>query len=245
MTKFNVFLSFILLFLIMNCTTLVNAEVSVERFGGVNRYDTAIKIARAGWTESQNVILTFGGDYPDSLSAVPLAKKYNAPILITQKYTLSSDVTQCLKDLKVSNVIIVGGTGVVSTSIETTLKNMGISVDRIAGKDRYATSLEVAKRLVDDYTISDKDVYVVLGDNFPDALSIASVAAEKQRPILLISKNNIPPTVLSFIKDQCVKPNIYIIGGVGVISESAFNILKTTNYNTITRISGRNRYETN
>ena len=245
MTKFKAFCTVILLILIMNCTTLVKAEVLVERFGGVDRYDTSIKIARAGWTVSPNVVLTFGGDFPDSLSAVPLAKKYNAPILLTKKSELSSEITQCLKDLKVSNVIIVGGNGVVSTNIETTLKTMGISVNRIAGKDRYSTSLEVAKRLVSDYTISNKDIYLVSGDNFPDALSITSVAAKKQRPILLINKNYIPTAVQSFLKNKCVKPNIYIIGGTGVISENTLNTLKTTTPNNVTRISGPNRYSTN
>jgi putative cell wall-binding protein len=54
------------------------------------------------------------------------------------------------------------GTGVVSTSIETTLKNMGISVDKIARKDRYATSLEVAKRLVDEFKRGHPTNYPIL-----------------------------------------------------------------------------------
>lgn len=246
MKKLKGLLTVILLGLIMNCTTfIVKADVLVERFGGDDRYDTAIKIARAGWTESSNIILTYGGDFPDSISAVPLAKKYDAPILLTKKDSLSSQLIQCIEDLKVSNALIVGGTGVVSINVENTLKTMGITVQRIAGSDRYNTSLEVAKLLVDDYTIPDKDIYVVSGKDFPDALSIAPVAAAKQRPILLVSNKSISPNIESFIRNKCVKPNIYVIGGTGVISENIVSILKATNYNTISRISGINRYETN
>lgn len=232
--------------LIMNSAAFtVKADISVERFGGVDRYDTAIKIARAGWTEAPIVVLTFGGNFPDALSAVPLAKKYKAPILLTKKDSLSSELTKCLKDLKVSKAIIVGGTGVVSSNVESTLKTMGISVERIAGGNRYNTSLEVAKRLVNDYSIPQKDIYVVSGDGFPDALSLAPVAAERQRPILLVGKDYISPEIESFIRNKCVKPNIYVIGGTGVISERILKLLKTTNNNSVTRINGANRYETN
>jgi hypothetical protein len=48
MKTFKALFTVILLFLIINSTTLVKAEVLVERYGGVDRYDTAIKIARAG-----------------------------------------------------------------------------------------------------------------------------------------------------------------------------------------------------
>lgn len=223
----------------------VEAASSVERLGGDNRYDTAVKIAKAGWKKSDYAVIASGGNFPDALSSVPLAKKYDAPILLTEEGSLNKEVAQCLKDLKVSNVFIVGGVGVVSANIEAELKAMNINVQRIAGDDRYSTSIEIAKNLGIDYSTPNKDLYVVSGENFPDALSIAAVSAKNQRPIILVEKDKITANVENFIKNQSVNPNIYVVGGSGVIKESVFNKLTTFTDNTTKRISGSDRYETN
>ncbi|MFP3361692.1 cell wall-binding repeat-containing protein, partial [Planococcus sp. SIMBA_143] len=78
--------------------------------------------------------------FPDALAAAPLAYYYNAPILLTEKKKLSKVTEAALTFLQVENVTIVGGKGAVSTSIENYLEDeLGIEVDRVAGKDRYET----------------------------------------------------------------------------------------------------------
>ncbi|KJR45615.1 N-acetylmuramoyl-L-alanine amidase [Desulfosporosinus sp. I2] len=52
---------------------------------GFDRFETASKIAKSGWTQSDYAILAYGGNYPDALSSAPLAKKYNAPILLNDR----------------------------------------------------------------------------------------------------------------------------------------------------------------
>lgn len=246
MKKIKLLLSTIFLFVMVIILPVeVQAAVSIERFGGNDRYDTALKIARAGWSKSDYAVIANGRNFPDALSSVPLAQKYDAPILLTEKDTLSTEIIQCLKDLNVSNIFIVGGTGVVSDNVENELKNMNVKVQRISGGDRYATSIEIAKNLGIDYSVPNKDLYIASGENFPDALSIAAVSARNQRPIILVGKEAILDNVESFIKSQCVNPNIYVIGGTGAISDSAFNRLTSFTNNKVTRISGSNRYDTN
>lgn len=72
--------------------TMTEASIaSVVRLAGSNRFETAVAIARAGWTDgADNVVLVYAFDFPDALAAVPLAKKLNAPILLTSKTELSS-----------------------------------------------------------------------------------------------------------------------------------------------------------
>ena len=81
------------------------------------------------------------------MSAAPLAKKYEAPILLTGKDILNPYTSVELNRLNVKNVFIIGGKGVVSQSIEDSLKARGIKVTRIGGADRYETGVQVAQKL--------------------------------------------------------------------------------------------------
>lgn len=59
-----------------------------SRYGGDDRVQTSIQISRAGWDTSQVVFLATSEDYPDALTAAPLAQKYHAPILLTPSHTV-------------------------------------------------------------------------------------------------------------------------------------------------------------
>jgi putative cell wall-binding protein len=84
-----------------------------------------------------------------------------------------------------------------------------------------------------------QEAFVVTGDNYPDALSIASYAGNKQMPILLTDKNKLNDKISSYIRSKGITKT-YVIGGTGVISDNVFNSLPNAE-----RISGSNRYETN
>jgi hypothetical protein len=133
----------------------------------------------------------------------------------------------------VKSVIIIGGTGVISSVTEQSIKNMGIEVSRIAGNDRYETSIKIAQ------SMGQFDQAVVAsGETFPDALSIAPIAAMKGIPILLTPKDNLPESVKEYLL-KTVK-STYVVGGTGVVSEDVFELLPSPK-----RLSGVNRYETN
>lgn len=65
--------------------TFANTSPTITRLAGFDRFETASKIAKSGWTQSDYAILAYGGNYPDALSSAPLAKKYNAPILLNDR----------------------------------------------------------------------------------------------------------------------------------------------------------------
>jgi putative cell wall-binding protein len=59
--------------------------------GGSDRYQTSVLIAQKGWPNgSDNVILAYGGNYPDALAGNALAGALNAPILLTQTAAVPS-----------------------------------------------------------------------------------------------------------------------------------------------------------
>lgn len=212
------------------------ALAETARLGGANRYETSVAVSKSGWTSSKYVILANGESYADALCAAPLAKKLDAPILLTPKNTLDSSVKSEIARLKATDVIEMGGTGVISSSVENQLKGMSVKVERIGGSDRYQTSIYAAEKLG-----SIKDVVIASGEGYADALSIAPVAAAKGYPILLTSKNSVPKSVQNYIdKNKASIEKSYIIGGEGVISgKSAAGIGSST------RIYGSDRYETN
>jgi putative cell wall-binding protein len=78
-------------------------NLTTQRLGGADRYQTAVAISQAGWQTSANVILAGGANnnLVDSLSAAPLAKLLNAPILITESGRLTSSTADELKRLGV------------------------------------------------------------------------------------------------------------------------------------------------
>lgn len=200
-----------------------------------DRYDTAIAISKNGWSDgASTVVLVTGSDYPDALSATPLAKKYNAPILLTKTNEIPTKVIEEIKRLKANKIIIVGGNGVISDKVEEEVKSIVKNVDRITGNDRYDTAVNVAKILG-----VENGVAVAYGLNYSDALSMAPLAADLSIPILLTRTDEVNEKVEQFIKDKNI-PVSYVVGGEGVISNSVMNEFKNSK-----RISGANRYETN
>jgi spore germination protein YaaH len=208
------------------------APVSI-RLSGTDRYDTAIKVSQDSWQSSDYVVIASGEDFPDALCAAPLAKKYDAPILLTPKAAIPTNVVAEIQRLGAKKVFIVGGTGVISSAAESLLSSLNIQSTRIQGQDRYETSAKVAQIIG-----TSNGVAIASGESFPDALSIAPIAAAKQMPILLTNSN----TISSNIKNLALNSSgeKYVIGGSGVISDSAVASLGSYK-----RLAGVNRYETN
>lgn len=205
---------------------------NVSRLSGQNRYETAAKISQSNWDESDAAVLVSGQSFADALSAAPFAKSKNAPILLTSSNALDEDTKAELLRLKVRTVYIIGGTGVVSDSVENSLRNMKIVVKRISGNDRYATSLAVAKQIK-----SPKQVFVASGEGFADGLSVSSYASLSGSPILLTDGKQLSGDILQYVKDN--KSTSYVVGGNGVVDDSVVSSLGAE------RISGSDRYSTN
>ncbi|MBT1035294.1 cell wall-binding repeat-containing protein [Canibacter sp. lx-45] len=129
-----------------------------------------------------------------------------------------------------------------------TFENCGIvgknvpSVDgfeRLAGEDRYATSLAVSKQ----FPAKVQAVFIASGENFPDALSASVAAATFKSPVLLTPRNELAEGTTEEL--QRLEPTIiYIVGGRDVISATIEKDLLAAGY-TVERLAGADRYETN
>lgn len=212
-----------------------NSDLEVTRICGSNRYETSTKAAEKGWASSDYVVIINGDNFSDALCALPLAKKYNAPVLLTSRDNLGKEALNEIVRLGAKHAFIIGGTGAVSDSIISQVNEKGIkSVERIYGNNRYDTAVKIAENM----GVIDK-VVVVSGENFADALSIASTAANKGMPILLTNKDTLPDEVSSYLLNKNISAS-YVVGGSAVVSDDVKNKLPQS-----IRLSGRDRYDTN
>ncbi len=178
---------------------------NMKRLDGSDRFDTAISVSNEFKRLSdknnekvENIVLASAFDYPDSLASAPLSKIYNAPLLLTEKDKLNSKTEAQLKKLKIKKVFIVGGIGVVSQNVENKLKSMEITVERLAGENRYQTSLKIANKVL-DYRLANApieftgykywSIFLVDGYRYTDALTLAGMSGRNDTPIVLLPSN--------------------------------------------------------
>ncbi|WP_052356601.1 cell wall-binding repeat-containing protein [[Clostridium] dakarense] len=223
------------------------STVHTNKLVGEDRYQTAIKISNEksgeatheGWMGARNVIIVNSNSIVDALSATPFANLNSAPILLTEKNKLNSETKKEISRLGAENVYVIGGESVVSNSVINELKAMDITVERISGKDRYETSLEIAK-ILSDYIRPISNIAVVNGvTGLPDAVSIAPIAANKNMPIILASPSEGTKLFDQYIKENNIKKS-YVIGNKAAISNEIANKLPNPE-----RLGGIDRNETN
>lgn len=236
-----------------------SVEVVVGKFTkliGANRYETAIEVSKERFkdVEANSVVIVGGNSVIDGLSAAPLASSVNAPILLADKNGLSSntlaEIERACGKLYNKTVYIVGGESSVPASVKKQLmeKYPNVVVERLAGANRFDTSLSVAKKLKAENHMK-SSAFVVGGDGAADAMSIAPVASNKSAsmvsPVLVVPKASVSRDVRDFLGQADVK-NIVAVGGGASISTQALKDLRAVaSAPTVDRISGSNRYDTN
>ncbi len=103
-------------------------------------------------------------------------------------------MTAELTRLHPTNIVILGGTGVVSSGVATSLGTYG-AVTRLAGADRYETAVAISGALNPTPGAGIDTAYIATGANFPDALGGGPLAASLDGPILLVPGTSIPAAV--------------------------------------------------
>jgi len=216
---------------------------SLFRASDSDRYGTAVAVSRMGFDSADVVILATGADFPDALSAAGLAGSYDSPLLLTRATDLPSVVRDEIVRLGASNVVIVGGTKAVSDSVKTVVDSLsGVTVERIAGANRYETAAQVA-RAIAIREGAPSNAYVVRGDNFPDALACSPYAFHEAMPILLTRPRDLPTATKDAIEDLGVT-DVVIAGGAPAVSDTVKNSIDSLSGVDVVRVDGVDRYAT-
>lgn len=215
-------------------------RIDIKKIYGKDRFSTATEVSQEGWYYSDYAIVANGLGFADALCSTPLSKAVDGPILLTHANKLPDVTKNEISRLGVKKVYIVGGTGAVSKNIENQIRSMGIQVQRLGGKDRFETSLLIAKEM--EKLVYVDDIVIVPGDEKfegADALSIAPIAGSRSMPMLLASKNEISPSIKKWI-DGMNANNTYVVGQTGAISDKAIKDIPS-----VVKINGKDRFDTN
>lgn len=185
------------------------------RAGGPTRIETAVEVTRNVAPDTATALLLRaypdpGGDqaqaYADALAVGPLGSQKEWPVLLTTTDTLHPATAEFLASSAVNNVVIIGGTAAVSEQVASTVAEMGIAVDRIAGPNRFATAIAIAG--VMGYDNAADPSRQILSEASETALPLwsagfaaASHGAVFDAPVLLADGAFLPSETLNFIAD--------------------------------------------
>lgn len=191
------------------------------RLSGKDRYETSAKIAKevaklnGGKKEA---IIVSGENFPDALAISPYAASNGTPILLVQKNNIPESIKETLKELGTESVYIIGGEASVSSKLEKQLPKVA---KRISGKNRFETSVEIAKFAFGESS----EAFITTGTGFADALSAGPVAGMKKSPIILSSKEELSKEAKEYL-DSSKTETLTIVGGENSLSETLVNKLK-------------------
>lgn len=149
------------------------AGKKIIRLAGKNRFSTSEKVMEETMKHGSfnELVIASGKSYPDALSASSYVYKKNALML------LSDGNFSNIKSKM--NLVAVGG--------KNTLPLNGFNGKRIAGKDRYDTSVLIAQN---SFGPTQRAI-LANGIDFPDALTAVSMVKKFEAPILLVKNNKV------------------------------------------------------
>jgi len=170
---------------------LEDRGLTVRRLAGNDRFGTAHEIATDLHTSAQRAVLVTSHAFPDAVAAGPLVTgTSHHPIVLTRPDELPDSTRDTLTQLGVEQVTVVGGPGAVGPRVVAELEGAGITVDRVAGEDRYATSAAVVEEAAT--TQGGREVLAaVTGADFPDALAANAYAARLGATVLLVDHDDL------------------------------------------------------
>jgi subtilisin family serine protease len=139
----------------------------VVRLGGTTRYDTARlvaaetlrRVAELGFEVPTRALVVTGHNWPDAVVAGNIGALYGDPIVLAEPNGLGNAGAQALQQMRPAEVVVVGGPGVVSDLTKDQASFFaGAPARRVAGPDRAATAVAVAReleaRLAGDFGVS-------------------------------------------------------------------------------------------
>ncbi len=215
---------------------------SADRIAGSDRYATAVMVSGEAFAPGvQRVFLASGTDYPDALSAAPIAAALAAPLLLTARDAVPAVVIAELERLApIEGVVIAGGAAVVSAAVVDQLEAEGFAVERVFGANRYATS----RALIERFAAPSDTLYVATGRNYPDALAAAAAAGSIAAPVLLVdgSSASLDVDSVAMIGARSVNA-VAIAGGTGVVSADIEQQLRRL-VPSVVRLAGTDRFGT-
>jgi putative cell wall-binding protein len=185
---------------------------SLTRVSGADRYASSAAVSSSTFPSAAVAYVAGAERFSDALAGAPVAHHERAPLLLVARSSVPGSVATELRRLHATRVVILGGTASVDASAESQLRSIVGDVVRVAGADRYETSVRAAQRAFPTSTIA----YLASGAGYADALAAGPAAALAPGPILSVRANCVPKVV----SDELFRlgaTRIVLLGGMGAL----------------------------
>lgn len=231
--------------------TLDASNGEASRLAGSTRISTAVEISSDTFDRADTVVIATGYVYADALAGAALAADLRAPILLSTVDTLPTETAEEIQRLGARDAILLGGEAALSAAVATAVEELGLTVERIEGANRFATAAAVAERI----GAPTGEVLVAEGEHsdpergWETALSAAAFGAAHDIPLLLVNAERLPEETAAIIAptddsgEATASVDVVIIGNETNVTPAVEQAITDLGAN-VTRIGGTDIYET-
>ena len=223
-------------------TSLPGSIMKLERLGGLDRVQTSLKVAKAEFgtksPERLYIVSAAEGNMVDAATAGmltdgPIAFVYNNSYVAT---AVGKEIAANIAGIK--EVVAIGGDGVISDNTLNAVKDaMKVKkTSRLAGKDRYETSVAIADYIYTQSIKGDEsfanrtagsgnflnNAYLANGANEHVVDSMVAGTLDDGAILLVQPDGKIPEVVAEFIK-KALPTQFSALGGTGAVADATVN----------------------
>lgn len=192
------------------------AGFNVKRLAGETRFETNIMILKEAGVTTEDILISTGYHFADSLSASATGR----PIFLINSTTgqLTDQQKEYLSGLSGNKFYILGGDMAVSSDFEAQFSQYG-EVERIGGATRHETSVMIA----DKFFANPESAVFAYSYNFPDGLCGGPLALSLDSPLILTNGINVE-AAQQYVQENGLTHG-FVLGGSGFISDSAVRVI--------------------
>jgi putative cell wall-binding protein len=211
------------------------------RVNGPERTATAVALSERAFPDGAGVVYIARSDlFPDALVGGPLAARDGGPVLLVHPDRIPAPTTAEIVRLAPERLVVLGGAAAVSDEVVAMLEQQtGVAAARLPGGDRYGTA---ALASASAYPDGADTVFVVTGQNFPDALAAGAAAARIDAPVLLATRDGIPAVTAAELV-RLAPGRIIVVGGSAAVGPEVEAAL-AAHAQVVERIARADRYAT-
>ena len=195
----------------------------VQRLAGEDRVATSVAVAEKRMKDNA-VTTAYIVGYDAVVDAAAAGALTDGVILVAPKdksgqLLLGNTMLKSAQLKNITKLVAVGGTGVLPDSVLDNIKKFDTKIaktERIDGKTRYETAVNIAKRAFASTTPA--NIYLARGDNPVDALAAGAINGG---PVLLVNPSGtVDPAVPAYYKASGVSAdNVIVLGGEGALAD--------------------------
>lgn len=166
-------------------------------------------------------IVASTANYPDAMVGAAASNKIGAPILLTDKASLSASTGAALENMSVDEVVMLGGPAVISEDVEAEIDTLVNSTTRLWGVSQIGTSVETSQYF---WTESDEATIVQYPINSDKGYKLLAAVKndvqDEDEPILISKPGTLSANTLSEVQRlNATEVEVYSTSSVNVTED--------------------------